>query len=185
MKPINKIRLKLYLSRIITYLLIFSAIFAYGIIINKLGETCIILFLYTLLRWCYPTTWHSRYVLNCIVYSVIIFGICQTLCMPIKISILSGVALSLVLTLLLYKLQVLIDNQIVIKSFNTNNCTEEELIKRCRELHFSDENTKLAIEFFIKKTKQSTIADNLCIEEKSVTMRKNRMKDKLNTENRH
>lgn len=64
--------------------------------------------------------------------------------------------------------------------FNTETCTEQQLIVRCRELHFSEENTKLAIEFFIKKTKQSKIADELCINEKSVQTRKQRLKEKLN-----
>lgn len=66
------------------------------------------------------------------------------------------------------------------KEFNTDTCTEQQLIARCRELHFSEENTKLAIEFFIKKTKQSKIADELCINEKSVQTRKQRLKEKLN-----
>ena len=66
------------------------------------------------------------------------------------------------------------------KEFNTDTCTEQQLIARCRELHFSEENTNLAIEFFIKKTKQSKIADELCINEKSVQTRKQRLKEKLN-----
>lgn len=66
------------------------------------------------------------------------------------------------------------------KPFHTDTCTEAELIDRCRELHFSDDNTQLAIEFFIRKTPQRVIADKLCIDEKSVTTRKKRMKIKLN-----
>lgn len=64
--------------------------------------------------------------------------------------------------------------------FSVENCTEEELIKRCRELKFSEENTLLAVELFIKKTKQSKLADRLCIEEHSITRRKMRMKQQLN-----
>lgn len=66
------------------------------------------------------------------------------------------------------------------KEFSTENCTEKQLRVRCQELHFSEENTNLAIEFFIKKTKQSKIADELCICEKSVQTRKQRLKEKLN-----
>lgn len=64
--------------------------------------------------------------------------------------------------------------------FNTDNCTLERLLDRCREIGLSEENTNLAIEFFIKKTKQSDIADKLFINEKSVQMRKQRLKEKLN-----
>ena len=72
-------------------------------------------------------------------------------------------------------------NQAVVKKpFNTDTCTESELIDRCRQLRFSDENTELAVEFFIRKTPQRIIADRLFIDEKSVTTRKKRMKAKLN-----
>lgn len=67
------------------------------------------------------------------------------------------------------------------KVFNTETCTREELIARCNELHLSKENIELAIKFFIDKVKQSEIADELCIEEKSVQMRKRRLKQKLNS----
>ncbi len=66
------------------------------------------------------------------------------------------------------------------KPFNTETCTLDELIARCNELRFSQDNTNLAIEFFIKKTKQSVIADMLCIEEVSVARKKLRLKEKLN-----
>lgn len=72
-------------------------------------------------------------------------------------------------------------NQTVVKKpFSTDTCTESELIDRCRELHFSDDNIQLAIEFFIRKTPQRVIAERLSIDEKSVTTRKKRMKLKLN-----
>lgn len=66
------------------------------------------------------------------------------------------------------------------KTFNTETCTLDELVSRCNELHFSEENTNLAVEFFIKKTKQSLIADMLCIQETSVAIKKIRLKEKLN-----
>ena len=66
------------------------------------------------------------------------------------------------------------------KPFNTNSCTETELIDRCKELNFSEYNTKLAVLFFIKKLKHRDIADMLSIEEDSVTKSKYRMKKLLN-----
>lgn len=67
------------------------------------------------------------------------------------------------------------------RPFNTDTATETELITRCRELHFSEENTELAVEFFIRKTPHKVLADRLFIDEKSVTTRKKRMKAKLNS----
>lgn len=64
--------------------------------------------------------------------------------------------------------------------FNTNTCTEEQLIARCKELKFSEENTLLSIELFIKKTKQSELSDKYCVEEHAISTRKLRLKKKLN-----
>ena len=66
------------------------------------------------------------------------------------------------------------------KTFNVDTCTETELRTRCHELRLSEANEELAVAFFIKKTKHSVIADELCINEKSVTMRKRRMREQLN-----
>lgn len=70
--------------------------------------------------------------------------------------------------------------KVIRKPFSVDNCTEKQLIKRCDELRLSEENKYLAIEFFIKKTKQKQIADALCINEKSVQIRKKRLRKKLN-----
>jgi hypothetical protein len=66
------------------------------------------------------------------------------------------------------------------KPFDVDFCTEAELLTRCREVCLSEENTNLAVDFFIKKTKQSEIADSLCVEEHAVATRKLRLKKKLN-----
>lgn len=62
----------------------------------------------------------------------------------------------------------------------TDSCTEAELLARCAQLRFSEENTCLAVAFFIKKTRQKVIADDLGILPESVAIRKYRMKRILN-----
>lgn len=66
------------------------------------------------------------------------------------------------------------------KKFDVDTCTTGELLKRCYALRFSAQNVSLAVKFFILKTPHKEIADKFCIDEKSVTMRKWRMKSKLN-----
>lgn len=65
------------------------------------------------------------------------------------------------------------------KDFNIDFCTEEELRRRCQEKQISKANTELAVEFFINKTPHKILADRLFIEEKSVTRKKMRLKEKL------
>lgn len=74
----------------------------------------------------------------------------------------------------------LINSQVIMRNFCIDKCTEIELIERCKEVGLSEENTMLAVEFFIKKTKQSEIAKRLCVEEHAISTRKLRLKQKLN-----
>lgn len=67
------------------------------------------------------------------------------------------------------------------EKFDVDTCTTGELLERCFALRFSAQNVSLAVKFFIVKTPHKNIADEFCIDEKSVTMRKWRMKTKLNT----
>ena len=107
--------------------------------------------------------------------------------LPISISMLSGVIVGMMDCYILYKVRDYFDIRNELreitkpKPFNVDTCTEAELLERCRELRFSQENTDLAIEFFIKKTKQSVLADKLCIDEMSIARRKLRLKHKLNS----
>jgi hypothetical protein len=179
-KAKTKVLIEFYLVRAFIYLIIFGSIFVHAYLIGKVQQGITILIAYSLLRWTFPTTWHHKKTLNCAVYSVTIFITLDSLSLPFEVSILSSVVLALALTYGLYKLQVLIDNQIIVRNFCTDNCTEQELIDRCKEIHLSEENTKLAVEFFIKKTKQSEIASRLCVEEHAVSTRKLRLKQKLN-----
>lgn len=66
------------------------------------------------------------------------------------------------------------------KRFNTDTCTKDELVARCNELKFSKDKINLSIELFINKTKQSKLADMLCVNEKSIQQYKRRLKQKLN-----
>lgn len=128
--------------------------------------------------------YHSSVTRICLFITslVVFFGI--LFCLPIRTSLLSAIPIAftvaLVGYLIAYKIE--IEQEKVAerkKSFDLDTCTETELIERCRALRFSDINTELAVEFFIKKTPHRIIADRLCIDEKSVTTRKKRMKIKL------
>lgn len=67
------------------------------------------------------------------------------------------------------------------EEFNVETCSKEELIIRCKTLKLSSSQTELAIAFFIDKTKQSILADKLCVEEKTIAQQKYRLKQRLNT----
>ena len=129
MKAKTKILLILWTIRIITYLFFIGVLFTYAWFIDRVIPCCALLTGYTGLRWCFPTTWHAKKTLSCICYSIIIFCVCTTLCLPIGMSLLWSVVVAMVLTYLLYKYQKLCD-MAVTKATNKDELyamSEEEL----------------------------------------------------------
>lgn len=181
-------------------LLITAAILGGAWLINKLLLAPPLIVSFRLVRTKIETKfdiWHLATIFACMVVSTLIclFGVYLSL--PIAISLISNIIVGSLFAVITWKIQEIVQvkidkgklqdrlNQIVAEitlndNFNTETCTEQELRARCAELGFSGWNTELAIEFFIYKTKQSELADRLCINEKSVTTRKRRMKEKLN-----
>lgn len=99
--------------------------------------------------------------------------------MKLQYSILSGIVVALVLTSGLYKLQTFIDNRVVTQ-FDADTCTEEDLIKRCNELKFSKRQTRLAIEYFVKKRTHNEMAAMESIDVTSSWKAKHRLRNRLN-----
>lgn len=124
----------------------------------------------------------------CVSTAICLFGVYLSL--PMNISLISNIIVGVIFAIITWKIQEVIDLKAEYlklketleqeKVFNTDKCTLEELVARCKELKFSEENTQLAIELFIKKTKQSKLADNLCVDEATIRIRKLRLKKKLN-----
>ena len=168
------------------FLSILGLLIGFSILIGKPIEFLFLFFPYFATKGLYARQFHSRSLKECFILSLIIFALALMACMPHTFSIAFSFLFGLIIAFGSYKAGAI---QIKLKDygritaptpFNVDTCTEDELIDRCKELHLSFENTELAIEFFIKKTKQSIIADKLCIDEKSVTTRKKRLKEKLN-----
>ena len=174
-------RVKFRLFQVSTYGIVFADIAVFAVLTGKYIETVALFISFVTLRYAFGKTYHSQSFWWCIFISCVIFAVAITF-MPNKgVSILSCVAFGLIIDYLAYKYK---DYDDLLrqrnKPFNVDTCTQAELISRCDEIHLSEENKKLAIEFFIKKTKHSELADLLCVDEKSITVRKRRLKQKLN-----
>lgn len=183
----RKLKVQFRLFQISTYALVFSAIILMAFLTGKYIETLALFVSFVSLRYAFSKTYHSNSFWACIAISIIIFVI-AILFMPNKnTSLLACIAFGLIIDFLAYKYKDYEDKKAELselkkpKPFSVDTCTEDELVERCKALRFSEENTNLAIEFFIKKTKQSLLAERLCIDEKYVKLKKHRLKQKLNT----
>lgn len=166
------------------------AIFIPSIILDKIIEGVFFFICHWLIREQYPKQYHHVIPSICriITASVFFFGVCFVL--PFSLSLFSAIPINYFVGWVGFTKKQADDFEVKYlrlknqlekeNAFNVDNCTEESLIERCKELGFNEENTSLAIEFFIKKTKQSKIADLLFIDEKSVQTKKRRFRKKLN-----
>lgn len=166
------------------------AIFLPALILNKWIEGIVFFFCHWFIREQFPKQYHHIVPAMCrlITSTVFFFGVSFVL--PKDWSLFSAIPINYLIgwvgftkkqadyyELKYLRLKEKLESK---KEFNTETCTKEELIARCEELRLSDETIAIAIKFFIDKTKQSEIADELCVEEKSVQTRKRRLKQKLN-----
>lgn len=186
-----------FLYRIGGFILIVGLLISYSILIGRPTEFVLIFIPYFITKGFYEKQFHSKSLKQCFVLSLLIFAFLTTISLPKEISISASCVVGVSVAYLSCRVGIIRDeierlkkvekeyNDIIqVKEFDVTNCTEIELLERCRRLHFSEINTNLAIEFFIKQTPHKIIADRLNINEKSVTMKKTRMKDKLNGENK-
>ena len=181
------------------FAIILGLLTGFSWLIGKPLEFLLIFLPYFLTKGLYARQYHSQSLKECFVLSLIVFSLALMACVPSGASIMFSVVLGLAIAFISYKVGVIqfklkdydyieprynflvnfYRKETEEKPFDVNTCTEEELRTRCADIHLSQDNTELAVEFFIRKTKQSIIADKLCIDEKSVTTRKKRLKAKL------
>lgn len=174
-------KVKFRLFQISTYGIVFATIALMALITGKYIETIGLFVSFFALRYAFEKTWHSNSFWMCILISCVVFATGIAFVPNKGVSLLACVAFGLLIDFLAYKYKDYEDIRCQLyKPFNVDFCSEQELIHRCHEIGLSEENTKLAIDFFIKKTKQSAIAEILCINEKSVQVRKKRLRKKLN-----
>lgn len=159
-------------------------------ILNKWAEALFFFMCHWFVREQFPKQYHHIVPAMCrlITGCVFFFGVCFVL--PRDISLISAIPINYLIAWVGFtkkqadtyevKYNRLKEQLEKDSEFNVDTCTEKQLFDRCREIGLSQENTELAFEFFIAKTKQSVIADQLCINEKSVQTRKQRLKEKLN-----
>ena len=186
--------------RIGGFICILALLIIFAILLNKPIEFVCIFLPYFFTKGLYGTQWHSDSMKQCLLLGFGIFGFANSVTLDKSFSISFSLAFGLIIAYLSSKagnikfkledyafieprynqLKEWYEEEHKIKPFNVDTCTELQLIERCKELRFSEYNTNLAIEFFIKKTKQSILADKYCIQEKSINRQKLRFKHKLN-----
>ena len=187
MRLLTKIKIK---NTILAIIVSVVAIFVPSLILNKWVEGVAFFVCHWFIREQFPKQYHATSHAICRLITSVVFFFSVIFCLPLALSLFSAIPICYFISWVGYTKKQADEYEIKyerLKSelekkseFNTETCTKEQLIERCNELRFSKDKTELAIEFFINKTKQSQLADKLCIDEKSIQQSKRRLKQKLN-----
>lgn len=186
----QKLHCELFFKKIIWhYVIAISSILLCAWVFNKWLEGFAFCLAHIVLRYKFKYVYHNDNY--CLLITNFIIWICVSRATNLSISLLSTLLEAFAVCwfgciiqekLVITKKAKELENALMPKPFNTDTCSKEELLIRCKQLRLSKENTDLCVAFFIDKVKHSVIADQLCIEEKSVTIKKLRLKQKLNTD---
>lgn len=183
----TKIKIK---NTILAIIVSVVAIFVPSLIFNKWLEGVVFFICHWLIREQFPKQYHCTTHAMCRLITSVVFFFGVSFILPLGWSLVSAIPICYFISWVgftkkqadFYEFQYeKLKHDLEKKSdFNTDNCSKEELLSRCKELRFGKDKTELAIEFFINKTKQSELADKFCVDEKSIQQSKRRLKQKLN-----
>lgn len=166
------------------------AIFLPAWILNKWIEGIVFFFCHWLIREQFPKQYHHIIPAMCRLITSVTFFFGVSFILPFALSLVSAIPINYFIgwigftkkqadtyQLKYERLKAQLEKD---KNFLVDYCTEAELVRRCKQIKLSEENTKLAIDLFIHHKKQTQIASELCIEERSVQQKKRRLRQKLN-----
>lgn len=160
-----RLDIKLKLLSTAFNVLVFSGIGLCALLYGKYIECVILLVAFISLRYCFPTTYHSKSFWMCLLWSIMIFVVALPNVLPIGYSLLCGVIVGCVVDFILYKIQEFID----LKEFYTERTTltletitEEELTRLCKNLHYKQYKIDLAIKFFVHKWSNRQVWEYMC-----------------------
>lgn len=172
--------------RIGGFITIVGLLIGFSFLVGKPIEFALIFLPYFATKGLYERQYHAHSLKQCCLMSFGLFAFAILITAPKEYSICASLFIGIAIAFASCKVgevQVKLRAYAELtkpKPFNVDTCTEAELLERCRELNFSQENTEIAVELFMRKTKHSVLADKYCIGEKSMTLKKFRLKSKLN-----
>lgn len=185
----QRLEIKIFVKYLLwNYVLVVLSVLLCAWIFNRWVEGISFCVAHCLLRYKFRYVYHSKN--NCLALTLFIIWCVIPHTISLSYSLLSTIFDGFVICWIGCTIQEKITLAIEVRKkksqpeqqpFDVDNCSKNELIIRCKEIRLSAHNTDLAIAFFIDKTKQSIIAEKLCIDEKSVAMQKYRLKMKLNS----
>lgn len=167
------------IRHIIYGLLQYIGAFLLGIIFNRLIEILIIIPLFFIFRSRYEKTFHAKTMLECTLYTLLMFLIICLIARPIYESILLTIILCYVTTQILYYIKDYID---LLKVKNIPiyiGMNRDTLKQKCQIYGLNDIETDVLIMYYCDRMKRWQIGNKLGYSEDNISKIKKKALDKL------
>ena len=148
-----KINLWFYTRKVGGYLVLFTTVFAFGWLLDRLLETIFMMIGYMATRFCVPKIYHFNTTQKCISVSTMtfLFGL-SILCVPQNISFTWNIAVGVAIPIIMYIESLLFEPQ----------TEKDKLIELCKKYNYTELKTELAIKFFVDKMATKDVWAWLC-----------------------
>lgn len=148
-----KVNLWFYTRKVGGYLVLFTTIFAFGWLFDRLLETIFMMIGYMATRFCVPKIYHFNTTQKCISVSTMtfLFGL-AILCVPQNISFTWNVAVGVAIPIIMYIESLLFEPK----------TDKDKLIELCKKYNYTELKTELAIKFFVDKMATKDVWTWLC-----------------------
>ena len=165
-KKISRVDVEIFLLSLRVYIPFTIVCIIVGILSHKIIETIILLFIFYIIRYAFPKTFHF---LNndwlCFAFSCIQFVIVIPHTIPIGISLFGSVISAFAIGILSYYIQDYIDKKkyyLQHTSFNIETATDEQIESIGKILHYKRDKIDLAKKFFVEKLSNKQVLEWLC-----------------------
>ena len=148
-----KINLWFYTRKVGGYVALFTTVFAFGFLFDRLLETIFMMIGYMATRFCVPKIYHFNSTQKCITVSTMtfLFGL-AILCVPKNISFTWNIAVGVAIPIIIYIESLLFQPQ----------TEKDKLIELRKKYNYTELKTELAIKFFVDKMATKDVWTWLC-----------------------
>lgn len=155
-----------------------------GLIFNRLIEILIIIPLFFIFRNKYEKTFHAKTILECTIYTLLMFFIICLISRPIYESILLTIILCYITTEILYYIRDYLDLRKVKRIPIYMGMKRDTLKQKCEMYGLSEIETEVMLMYYSDKMKRWQIGNKLGYSEDNISKIKKKALDKLSKENK-
>lgn len=161
----REFKIELFFYNLPQLLLVFACVFVVAYIFKKYIEAVVFLITFFVMRYKFKTTFHYENILYCLATTILLFSLSVAFSPPIAVSLFGAVLMGFADTWALWFIQDRFDLKLFKANslkFSLDTATEEQIIARCKMLHYKKDKIDLAIKFFVEKLGNQQVYDWLC-----------------------